>query len=87
MGRTKTAEDFVIAALAGVAKVTARVIGIVENQAPTRALIADLAVTDGRVEAQSGIAQIALVERHRATGQVVNALVSGFGYQGRMAIA
>jgi adenine deaminase len=87
MGRTKTAEDFVIAAPAGVAKVTARVIGIVENQAPTRALIADLAVTDGRVEAQGGIAQIALVERHRATGQVVNAFVSGFGYQGHMAIA
>ena len=32
------------------------------------------------------VAQIALVERHRATGQVVNALVSGFGYRGRMAM-
>jgi adenine deaminase len=32
-------------------------------------------------------AQIALVERHRDSGTVVNAFVSGFGYKGRMAIA
>ena len=87
MGHAKTASDFVIAAPDGTARVTARVIGVVENQAPTRALTADLAVTDGRVEAQGDIAQIALIERHRATGQVVNAFVSGFGYKGRMAIA
>jgi adenine deaminase len=60
---------------------------VVENQAPTKALTADLAVTDGVVEAQGDVAQIALVERHRATGQVVNAFVSGFGYNGRMAMA
>ena len=65
----------------------ARVIGVVENQAPTKALSADLDVTGGLVEAQGGVAQIALVERHRATGQVVNAFVSGFGYKGRMALA
>ncbi len=87
LGRAKTADDFVIAAPVGVVKVTARVIGIVENHAPTRELTADLAVTDRRVEAQGDIAQIALVERHRATGKVFNAFVSGFGYHGRMAIA
>jgi adenine deaminase len=32
------------------------------------------------------VAQIALVERHRESGQVTNAFVSGFGYKGRMAI-
>lgn len=87
MGRAKMADDFAIVAPVGVTKVTARVIGIVENQAPTRALIAELAVMDGRVEAQGDVAQIALVERHRETGKVVNAFVSGFGYKGRMAIA
>jgi adenine deaminase len=87
MGQAKTAADFAIPAPAGATRVTARVIGVVENQAPTRALTADLAVTRGLVEAQGDVAQIALVERHRATGQVVNALVSGFGYTGRMAIA
>ncbi len=87
MGRAKTADDFAIAAPAGVPRVMARVIGVVENQAPTRALTADLVVIGGLVEAQGDVAQIALVERHRATGQVVNAFVSGFGYRGRMAIA
>ena len=87
LGRAKTADDFAIAAPSGAARVTARVIGVVENQAPTRALTADLAVTGGRVEAQDDVAQIALVERHQATGQVVNAFVSGFGYTGRMALA
>jgi len=87
MGKAKTAADFAIAAPAGAGKVTARVIGVVENQAPTRALTADLSVVSGLVEAQGDVAQIALVERHRATGQVVNAFVSGFGYRGRMAMA
>lgn len=87
LARPLQPEDFAIAAPTGTARVTARVIGIVENQAPTQALTADLAVTDGLVEAQGDVAQIALVERHRGTGQVVNAFVSGFGYKGRMAMA
>jgi adenine deaminase len=39
------------------------------------------------VQATGEVAQIALVERHRATGAVVNGFVSGFGYTGDMAIA
>ena len=87
LARPLTAQDFVIPAPARAERVTARVIGVVENQAPTKALTADLAVTAGLVEAQGDVAQIALVERHRSTGQVVNAFVSGFGYTGRMAMA
>ncbi|MCC6305839.1 MAG: adenine deaminase [Rhodobacteraceae bacterium] len=89
LGRPLAAEDFVIAAPAGANRVRARVIGVVENQAPTRALSLEMAVADGRIEADPArdIAQIALVERHRATGGVVNALVAGFGYRGRMALA
>ena len=67
--------------------VVAKVIGVVENQAPTDALTARLPVIDGVVEPRDGVAQIALVERHRATGRVVNGFVSGFGYTGRMAMA
>jgi adenine deaminase len=54
----------------------------VENQAPTRALEADLAVKDGLVEMdrRNDVCQIALVERHRGTGAVTNGFVSGFGY-------
>jgi len=63
------------------------VIGVVENQAPTEALSAELPVVDGLVEGEGDVCQIALVERHRATGGVTNAFVSGFGYKGPMAMA
>lgn len=87
MARDLTADDFTITAPAGANAVTANVIGVVENQAPTKALQFELPVTEGRVTAHGDVAQIALVERHRATGNVVNALVSGFGYTGKMAMA
>ena len=87
MGKELTGADFHIAAPKGANAVTANVIGVVENQAPTRALKFELPVTDSRVQPTGDVAQIALVERHRATGTVVNAFVSGFGYEGRMAMA
>ena len=87
LGRTLTAQDFEISAPDGAVQVTARVIGVVENQAPTRALTATLPVHDGIVQGQGDVCQIALVERHRATGRVVNGFVSGFGYRGAMAMA
>ena len=68
-------------------QVTARVIGVVENQAPTEALTATLPVTNGIVNGQGDVCQIALVERHRGTGGVTNGFVSGFGYSGNMAMA
>ncbi|RBP96999.1 adenine deaminase [Rhodobacter sp. 140A] len=88
LGKRLTAADFAIAAPEGANTVTAKVIGVVENQAPTKALTAELAVADGLAQPDTAkdIAQIALVERHRGTGHVVNGFVSGFGYQGRMAI-
>ena len=87
MGKAVAAAEFVIPAPSGKNSVVAKVIGVVENQAPTEALTAELPVIDGMVEGQDGVCQIALVERHRATGDVVNGFVSGFGYEGRMAIA
>ncbi|MEP4979218.1 adenine deaminase [Ascidiaceihabitans sp.] len=87
MGKTLSGTDFEIAAPSGANSVTANVIGVVENQAPTKALKADLPVRDGLVQSEGDVCQIALVERHRATGGVVNAFVSGFGYKGPMAMA
>ncbi|GGX38685.1 adenine deaminase [Tateyamaria omphalii] len=87
MGAVKTAADFEIAAPEGRNSVTANVIGVVENQAPTKALKRDMPVSDGKVESHGDTCQIALVERHHATGSVTNALVSGFNYQGKMAMA
>lgn len=87
LGHTLTAKDFEIAAPEGANSVRANVIGVVENQAPTKALKAELTVQNGLIEPNNDIAQIALVERHRATGGVTNAFVSGFGYTGQMAMA
>ena len=89
LGKRLDAEDFAVAAPSSAERVKAKVIGVVENQAPTTSLTADMEVRDGRVEPdeQSDIAHIALVERHRGTGDVVNGFVSGFGYKGSMAMA
>lgn len=89
MKRDLTAADFAIAAPKGANEVTARVIGVIENQAPTRALEARLKVSSGLVDADkaSGVCQIAVVERHKATGGVSNAFVSGFGYDVDCAVA
>ncbi|WP_202306776.1 adenine deaminase [Mesorhizobium sp. L-8-10] len=89
LGKKLAARDFDIAAPAGANEVRARVIGVIENQAPTRALEADLPVEDGLVamDRRNDICQIALVERHRGTGGVVNGFVSGFGYVEDCALA
>ncbi len=87
IGKTLAATDFEVPAPEGANTVTAKVIGVVENQAPTRALTAQLPVLNGVVEGEGEVCQIALVERHRGTGKVVNGFVSGFGYTGCMAIA
>ena len=87
LGHSLTAKDFEIAAPAGANAVRANVIGVVENQAPTKALKIDLPVQDGLVQSDGDTCQIALVERHQGTGGVTNAFVSGFGYEGPMAMA
>ncbi len=89
MGKHLGAADFEVQAPEGANAVTAKVIGVVENQAPTKALTAELPVIDTIVQGDQAndVCQIALVERHRATGGVVNGFVSGFGYKGRMAMA
>jgi len=90
LGRALTADDFRVAAPNGAGTtVEARVIGVVENQAPTRALTARVPVQGGIAmpDPDNDVCRIALVERHRASGDVVNGFVSGFGYTGRCAMA
>jgi len=89
VGRTIVPDDFKIVAPKGKNAVTARVIGIVENQAPTRALERTLGVEDGLVvgDRTQDVAQVAVVERHKGKGGVVNAFVSGFGYTVDCAVA
>ncbi len=90
IGRRLTADDFVIRAGSGRSKtVRVNVIGIIENQAPTRHLTFDLQPNEGEIRAdmQKDLAKIALVERHRASGGVTVGLVSGFGFDAKCGIA
>ncbi|GJQ36212.1 MAG: adenine deaminase 3 [Anaerolineaceae bacterium] len=87
--RKLTAEDFVLRTRAAHGtEVEAHVIGVIENQAPTRHLKMKVKAVDGEVKAdlRNDLAKIALVERHRGTGKVVVGLTSGFGFTRKCAI-
>lgn len=89
MKRRLTASDFALKTRAADgSEVEAHVIGVIENQAPTRHLKLKVKVENGEVKAdiKRDIAKIALVERHRATGQVVVGLVKGFEFTRKCAI-
>ncbi len=81
--------DFRIDAQRFGSQATAHVIGVIENQAPTRHLTMTVAVREGQVHADMGqdIAKIALLDRHRASGKVQMGLVRGFGLRQKCAIA
>jgi adenine deaminase len=92
--RMLTADDFKIRIANHQSPVIANVIGIIENQAPTRHLRLELTPENGEIRsslftrhASPDIAKLALVDRHHATGTVQVALVSGFGLKARCAIA
>ncbi len=91
LGRPVTSQDFRVTVPNGrtPASVTANVIGIIENQAPTRHLTASLRVNGEEVhpDPAQDVARLALVERHRGTGEVMNGFVKGFGLDVPCAIA
>lgn len=93
LGRRLSAKDFRLKVPDGlpgqVSEVTAHVIGVIENQAPTRHLILRLPVREGEVMAdlERDLAKVALVERHRGNGTVQLGLVSGFGFNVPCAVA
>jgi adenine deaminase len=84
------AEDFILHAPKGHrGKVTANVIGIIENQAPTRHVIMQVPVKDNEVKADMAkdLAKVAIVKRHKGTSGVTMGLVTGFGFAEKCAIA
>lgn len=90
--RELLAHEFRVSAPEGLGhgdRVSARVIGVVESQAPSEALEASLAVVDGYVDidAQADVCHVSVVERHHGTGSVVNGFVKGFGYTVPCALA
>ena len=87
LGKKLEADDFILKAPEEASLVRAKVIGVIENQAPTKSLEFDLPTKNGSVQISEGVSYLSLVERHRGTGSVTNGFVSGFGYNGSMAIA
>jgi adenine deaminase len=86
--RPLKAEDFKLVAQ-HTSPLKANVIGVIENQAPTRHLTFEVQPENGEVKVDTGrdIAKIALVERHKGTGGITMGLVSGFGFTEKCAIA
>ncbi len=82
LGKPLAAEDFRLTVEKGNGSVVANVIGVIENQAPTKHLRLEVNVVDGEIPVDIGadVAKIALVERHQGTGGVQVGLVSGFGF-------
>jgi len=83
-----TAADFRLATPAN-GRITANVIGIIENQAPTRHLKLEVFAQNGEIHPnrEQDIAKVALVERHVGSGRVQVGLVHGFGFDTPCAIA
>ena len=81
LGRKLKEEDFVILA-PDEGLMDVNVIGVIENQAPTRHLQLRLEAIDGQLMADQSkdLAKIALVERHKGTGEVQVGFVQGFGF-------
>jgi adenine deaminase len=91
VARHLKADDFVVSADGHEdgTQVEVNVIGVIENQAPTKHLRKTLNVHNGTVmpDTNNDVIRIALVERHKATGDVVNGFVSGFGFNRPCAVA
>jgi adenine deaminase len=83
------AEDFKIQVKTQKTNAKANIIGVIENQAPTRHLICDVQVSDGEIHAdlRQDIAKIAFVKRHSGMSGVTMGLVSGFGFTSKCAVA
>jgi adenine deaminase len=88
LGKRLSAADFVLSSPVD-GPVTVSVIGVIENQAPTRHLKLELVAEKGEVhrDLKNDLAKVALVERHQGTGEVQVGLVQGFGFDVPCAIA
>jgi adenine deaminase len=67
----------------------AHVIGVIENQAPTKHLVVDVPLTDSEVIPSNAgdLAKIAVIERHKHSGRIQLGLVVGFGFNVPCAVA
>jgi adenine deaminase len=88
LGKELKADDFIVPFTKD-GPVQGNVIGVIESQAHTRHLRLPLEAKDGEIpcDLSSDLAKIALVERHRGTGEVQVGFVQGFGFTEPCAIA
>ncbi|MEN6410228.1 MAG: adenine deaminase C-terminal domain-containing protein, partial [Anaerolineaceae bacterium] len=86
--RKLSASDFRIHSVKD-SEVKANVIGIIENQAPTRHIRAKMTPNGGDIHAdmKRDIAKLALIDRHTGSGRVQMGLVQGFGFNVPCAVA
>ncbi len=61
-----------------------KVIGLIENNITTNKLVRDVTVRDGKYmnDPKQDILKLAVIERHKKTGNIGLGLVEGFGFQG-----
>jgi adenine deaminase len=87
--RRLKADDFKLQVKGQKSTVEANVIGVIENQAPTKHLTFDLQPVNGEIQADNerDLSKVALVERHKGTGGITLGLVSGFGFTSKCAVA
>jgi len=83
------ADDFRVIIDSDATNVKVNVIGVIENQAPTRHLKVVVPVNDGELHANQyqDLAKIAVLDRHKDSGTIQKAFVSGFGLRETCAIA
>lgn len=69
--------------------VRAHIIGIIENQAPTKHLILEMPIRRGEVQPNlaQDLAKVAVIERHHSSGRIQVGLVQGFGFNISCAVA
>jgi adenine deaminase len=82
-------EDFYIPIQGQSGAVKVNVIGVTENQAPTKHLVYAIQPEGNEIKANPlrGLAKIAVVERHHGTGRVQVGMVTGFGFNQHCAAA
>lgn len=87
--RALKSADFVLKSGKRQARVRAHVIGVIENQAPTRHLRLNVRTENGEVKSDMDrdLAKLAVIQRHHGPSRVTVGLVSGFGLTERCAIA
>jgi len=87
LGRPLAPNDLALEAPADEGEVEVRAIELVEHQAPTRERRVRLPVRRGRIELVPGTAEVAVVERHRASGRIGKGVLVGLGLEPGCAVA